>query len=254
MDTPPAPPAGTTNWNTDIPNRLKKCPKLNKKEYFSKLPKIMELWSQPIETKKLFSSKISIINRQQMSQHSDPNALLWDGYTPLTEAISQGNAEEVQRLLVMDKADINRPDGHYSPQTPLIAAIAKKDITIFKLLIEHGADVNKKADGIYPIHAACRMCSLEIVEILISKGSLVNVMDNYGYLPITIALNGIKSARDEWVPQFMKLNTEEIEKETLRKEEISENFRKIAFSLVLAGADRFLDQEEDDTVKMMGGF
>jgi len=192
--------------------------KLYKKEYFSKPPKIVELWSQPIEKKKIFSPKKGINNRQEMTQEYDPNAVLWDGYTPLTDAINNGNAVEVQRLLVMDKADINRPDGHYSPQTPLIAAIAKKDITIFKLLIEHGADVNKKADGIYPIHAACRMCSLEIVEILISKGSLVNVMDNYGYLPITIALNGIKSARDEWVPQFMKLSTEEIEKENLRKE------------------------------------
>ena len=75
-----------------------------------------------------------------MTQQSNPNALLWDGYTPLTEAISQGNAEEVQRLLIKDNADINRPDGHYSPRTPLIAAIAKKDITIVKILIEHGAD------------------------------------------------------------------------------------------------------------------
>ena len=126
------------------------------------------------------------------------NSFTWDGYSRLTEAVQMNNYALVQRLIVVEGADVNLPDRHTFSRTPLITSISNKDPIMAKQLIKLGAVVNLKCDGIYPIHAACRMCSIEMVDLLIQNGAILNVYDDCGYLPITIAIKGINDIEGEW--------------------------------------------------------
>ncbi len=65
--------------------------------------------------------------------------------------------------------------------TPLCLAIAKGDIDGVKKLIELGADVEKKSNGMKPIHFAARYNQVEIMKVLVEAGAKTKSRCDKGY-------------------------------------------------------------------------
>lgn len=93
----------------------------------------------------------------------------YEGETPLTAAVQQGDAAMVQALLESG-ADVNATDG--SQNAPLHQAAISKNAALAVLLLEHGADINQPGHaGATPLVTAIRFLSLDLVELLLSKGA-----------------------------------------------------------------------------------
>ncbi|MEI0485900.1 ankyrin repeat domain-containing protein [Brachyspira intermedia] len=107
--------------------------------------------------------------------------------------IANGNKEEVLDFLNNKKANINLNimDGI----TPLMLSIIYKQDEIAKLLIEKGADLNKKEkeSGATPLILSIIYGQYEIAELLIEKGANVNIKDNSGFTALIHAIQREKT-------------------------------------------------------------
>lgn len=91
--------------------------------------------------------------------------------TPLTNAVSRGDIQQVKALLDSG-AQIDEQGGDPS-RTPLAWAITYGHFDIVKLLIERGADVNYRGVG-SPLFWAIKVGDINLVNFLIEKGANVN--------------------------------------------------------------------------------
>jgi ankyrin repeat protein len=58
--------------------------------------------------------------------------------------------------------------------TPLCKAVATGDVNEVKRLINNGADVNQKSNGMLPIHYAARYNRVDMIKVLITAGSEIH--------------------------------------------------------------------------------
>jgi ankyrin repeat protein len=75
----------------------------------------------------------------------------------------------------------------YKTNTPLGIAIAKGDVATAKKLIEYGASVNEKSNGLTPLMIAARYNHVEIVKLLLEKGADVKAKDEKGITALKYA-------------------------------------------------------------------
>ncbi|MNK22270.1 Ankyrin repeats (3 copies) [compost metagenome] len=75
----------------------------------------------------------------------------------------------------------------YKTNTPLGLAIAKGDLETAKKLIEYGAAINEKSNGMTPLMIAARYNKVEIVKLLLEKGADVKVKDEKGITALKYA-------------------------------------------------------------------
>ena len=102
--------------------------------------------------------------------------------------VANGDKEEVLNYLNNKKANINLDimDGI----TPLILSIIYKQDEIAKILIEKGADLNRKEkeSGATPLILSIIYEQDEIAEMLIEKGANVNIKDKAGFTALIHAI------------------------------------------------------------------
>jgi ankyrin repeat protein len=101
----------------------------------------------------------------------------------LYDAISEGNLDKTKNLLLNKEVDPNYIN--CLNYTPLMIAILKvsKSKDLVKILLENNADPNLKANGrITPIYLAVWLNKIDILEILIMYGAVLdfNYQDQYG--------------------------------------------------------------------------
>jgi len=98
---------------------------------------------------------------------------------PLYYATLCGFDDLVKHLIVTCPDQINATGGYYS--TPLHAAVAKGNMDITTLLLDHGADV-AALDTLkqVPLHRAAGMAKVNIVELLLDHHADVNAYSRYG--------------------------------------------------------------------------
>ena len=97
--------------------------------------------------------------------------------TSLTKTIFQGNTSGVSEMLNKE-SDLNKlaacKPGAYFKTTPLICAIEQKKTESVKILLDRGADLEKREEfGSTPLMAASSR-SIEIVQLLLDRGANVS--------------------------------------------------------------------------------
>ena len=83
------------------------------------------------------------------------------------------------------------PDGlDSSLRTSLYRACLSSSLKIVKILIDNGADVNKKVKGKEsPLAIACHLGKLDLIELLIKKGASLNHRTSQSHTPLSLAVS-----------------------------------------------------------------
>lgn len=108
------------------------------------------------------------------------------GPPPLMMAAMAGDADSVEELLA-NGADV---DGSVpgTNWTALHAAAGDGRTAVARVLLEHGADVNRQSDnGNTPLHLAVRWERYETAELLLARGADVTITNEDGRTPRALA-------------------------------------------------------------------
>lgn len=93
---------------------------------------------------------------------------------------------------------VNAVASNYKPlkiYDPLCVAISKSDNQTAKKIIEYGADVNQRFNGMTPLMYAARYNNVEMIKMLIEKGADLSEKDSRGNTAIKYAeLSNAKEA------------------------------------------------------------
>lgn len=109
----------------------------------------------------------------------------------LSRAIELENGA-MAAYLVSNGADVNAPDKQ--GWVPLHYAAKWGDVSIIKLLLSKGANLNISANGSTPLVVATNLGKEYAANELILAGAMVNIRDEYGLFPSDYAIkNGMKS-------------------------------------------------------------
>ena len=115
------------------------------------------------------------------------NAVTVDGFQPLGLACFFGQAQ-VAAMLLDRGARVNSVSRNRLRVMPLHSAVARQDVKIARLLLEHGADPNaRQADDFTPLHGAAQNGQVEMVKLLLEFGAEVNVQSSGGLTPLAMA-------------------------------------------------------------------
>ena len=89
-------------------------------------------------------------------------------------------------LVVTCPEDVHNNGGYYT--TPLHAAIAKGNLDIARVLLEHNADVSTcNNDGMTPLHWASRRGHCDAVELFLKYRTDINLQDKIGQTSLKLA-------------------------------------------------------------------
>lgn len=120
-----------------------------------------------------------------LANGADVNALDLHGMAPLHYAAGMCDRGDIVKLLLDNGADIQKKSG--ASFTPILFAAQKDCADIVMLLINSGADVKIKFPGNgneTPLHRAAFVCGTETVSALIKAGADVNAVDDDGFTPL----------------------------------------------------------------------
>ena len=102
------------------------------------------------------------------------------GMTPLLEAIEDGRKISTIKKLIEQGANVNT-GSRWGGGTPLIEAVEEKRPALIKLLLEHGAKINKpNAFGFTPLHWAVGKSNENMVRLLLKHGANPHIRDDEG--------------------------------------------------------------------------
>lgn len=130
------------------------------------------------------------LDRVEALAEDDPgrvNAFSHDGFTPIGLAAFFGRVDVV-RYLLSTGAEVNAVSKNRMRVMPLHSAVAGRHLSIARMLIEHGADVNvAQQDGFTPLHGAAQNGQEEMVTLLLDRGAQVDAKAADGKTPLAFA-------------------------------------------------------------------
>jgi ankyrin repeat protein len=122
------------------------------------------------------------------------------GSTPLLLAAANGNGDAIH-VLVEGRADARIPTAentppllvaagvHRNPDVVLTPEEREHNVEAARLLLELGADVNATGEyGWTALHGAAYNGFDEMIQFLVSKGAKMDILDQFGQTPLSIAL------------------------------------------------------------------
>jgi ankyrin repeat protein len=98
-------------------------------------------------------------------------------YSGLALVLAFTNVTMANNVEAASKFELARERG---VTTPLGIAISKGDVTTVKKLIEYGASVNEKCNGMTPLMIAARYNQSEIITLLLENGANLKEKDEKG--------------------------------------------------------------------------
>jgi len=114
-------------------------------------------------------------------------------YRPIHDFAKSGDVAGVEQELTKNPKFLNWPeDGGF---TPLHLAAIRCRTNVVALLLERGADVERKSkDGSRPLHLAAQEGCTNVVNLLLAGKAKINARDSKGQTPLTRAEEWKQSA------------------------------------------------------------
>ncbi|XP_048246396.1 ankyrin repeat domain-containing protein 17-like [Haliotis rufescens] len=143
-----------------------------------------------------------------VNKHCDLSVLNNDNYTILHVASNGGSVRIVKRILSRNVAD--KDSSGNNGVTPIMVAAENGHKNVFDLLVNKGCSLTTVDDsGRNILHCACVGGNVQIVEYIISQGSVdLTRKDKEGQTPIMLAAeNGHKNVFDLMVKKRCNLST-----------------------------------------------
>ena len=110
-----------------------------------------------------------------------------DGFTPMALA-AFFNQSEIAELLANLGADPNLAATNPTKVNALHAAVAKENISLCKLLLTKGANVNAaQMSDVTPLHSAVHRGNLELTKLLVENGAFLDLPMQNGDTALIIA-------------------------------------------------------------------
>ncbi|XP_040573330.1 protein fem-1 homolog A-like [Lepeophtheirus salmonis] len=173
------------------------------------------------------------------------------GCTPLFLACKNGSAEVVEYLLTECEADIEQrgifqvlDEGVSHSVTPLWCAAVSGRLSVVRVLIDNGADVNAASDsGSTPVRSACYIVRNEmptshfdIIQALVKAGANIQTPNHFGG---TCLINSIQSTKlvKFLIDNDVDINAEDVQQKTALHYAVQENRFATAKLLMQNGAD-----------------
>ncbi|TRY78667.1 hypothetical protein TCAL_12824 [Tigriopus californicus] len=101
--------------------------------------------------------------------------------------IKEQDGEAVMGLLRRASIDIDINRINSAGLSALHQAVLDNNLTVVKILINHGANINlKDADSWTPLHAACANGMADIAKFLLERGARSTIRSNEGERPIDL--------------------------------------------------------------------
>lgn len=107
---------------------------------------------------------------------------------PLTCAARGGDLEAIRSLLD-GGADVNAPDSEEG-WPPLFHAVFMRQASAVLLLLERGANPNRRVDRLVPLEVAAAQSDPAMVQLLLAHGADVNARGPDGSTALTVAVSG----------------------------------------------------------------
>jgi len=90
--------------------------------------------------------------------------------------------------------------------SPLCKAAAIGDIDKVKQLINNGVDVNRKSNGMLPIHYAAKFNRVDIIKVLITAGSKIHASSDQGLTALRYAEKTNATDAAQFLKRFKNKN------------------------------------------------
>jgi len=118
----------------------------------------------------------------------------------LTQAIRRGDVKKVQAILAKNPQLVDSREGKFG-SPPLHTAVSKHQVTIVKLLLQSGADVNAGNDmRITALHLCAQFNYPDLARLLLDNGADPNILTKTGVSPLRLAL----ANRNERVAEVLR--------------------------------------------------
>src|ERR1700741_1009097 len=161
-----------------------------KATYYGKRDVVEALLASGVELSVFEAAATGQTERIRSLIQQDPelvNCYAPDGFAPLSLAVFFGHPETVNALLAAG-AEVNARWREPMKLTPLASAMATAQNEIARTLIEHGANVNAKAESeLTPLHTAAARGNIEAATLLLEHGADINATTTDGKKPISYA-------------------------------------------------------------------
>lgn len=103
----------------------------------------------------------------------------------LIQLAKYGTLEQVKKA-IQEGADINYLENLRF--TPIASATLRGDLPMVKWLVENGADIRRRFDGVYLVVYAVKQPNVEVLSYLLEQGIAVNAKNVFGINPLNMAI------------------------------------------------------------------
>ena len=162
--------------------------------------KAVELKSSFTFHEAIVSGKMELVAQYLQQPEGDlVNEYSPDGFAPVSLA-AFFNQTEIAKFLLKNGANPNLAATNPSKVNALHSAVARENIELCKILLEHGVDVNApQMQNVTALHSAVHRGNLELTRLLIKNGATIDATMDNGDTPLSIAKNEGHSAIEEYL-------------------------------------------------------
>lgn len=122
---------------------------------------------------------------EQVEEYSIINRKNKEGETPLTLAIKSKNPDVLDVVVKRAKAALRNDLG----ETPIFLALEHYDrMDFLQTLINKGADLNARSNGITPLYKAVELNKIQVVALFVKNGADPSIPNHDGQIPLAIAV------------------------------------------------------------------